>query len=51
MAVQTPWSVSTTRLHRSEVGVVPVGAIDRKRPHQARHRADRGDRGFRALSR
>lgn len=43
MAVQTPSRVSTTRLHRSDVGVVPFGTTDRKRPHQALHRVDRGD--------
>lgn len=42
MAVQTAWSVSTPRLHRSDVGVVPFGTTGRKRPRPARHRANRG---------
>jgi hypothetical protein len=43
MAQQTLWSVSTARLHPSDVGVIPFSATGPKSPRRARHRADRGD--------
>jgi hypothetical protein len=43
MAVQAPWSVSSTRLHRSDVGTLPLVVSGPKRLHPAQHRAERGD--------
>ncbi|WP_253190889.1 hypothetical protein [Arthrobacter sp. SRS-W-1-2016] len=43
MAVQAPWSVSSTRLHRSDVGTLPRVVSGPKRLHPAQHRAERGD--------
>ncbi|MDQ0031203.1 hypothetical protein [Arthrobacter bambusae] len=44
MAVQAPWRVSASRLHRSDVGTqLPLVVTDAKHSRPPQHRADRGD--------